>query len=277
MTIVMQGMIVIHGILGSFHARMYSSITIGKKSTIEPHCASPSEERSWMSRSNHSPLYGARPKALCTWPPPMDSATPTVKPSKTAFGIKSIYRCRFRAETPKQMIALNRESHGMMPSPYFSTSLASVPASAPAGPVQSDEPGGKPFFGVGAEEKQQRLGWAGAAATTVSASPIAPGANDVPPALPANPRRHIIGVLCFCSVFGTDIYMRMPSNFYTVEAGVRGATQLSVSGYLAAFPVGGLLTCFVAPMLLRAAPPNRLNRLSQAGQHVDQYAKFHSN
>ena len=68
--------------------------------------------------------------------------------------------------------------------------------------------------------------------------------------------------MCFLSVFGVDIYMRMPSNFYVVEAGIRLAPQSLVSLYLCAFPLGGLLTCWVMPTLLRYNAPNRLNRLS---------------
>eukprot|EP00966_Prymnesium_polylepis_P015535 359318-Prymnesium_polylepis.1 len=69
---------------------MYSAIAMGKKRAIEPHCASGSDERSSTSVSNQWPFSPWRPKADLSWPQPIESATPTVKPSKTHLGMSSM-------------------------------------------------------------------------------------------------------------------------------------------------------------------------------------------
>mmetsp|Transcript_89889 Transcript_89889/g.254252 ORF Transcript_89889/g.254252 Transcript_89889/m.254252 type:complete len:225 (-) Transcript_89889:225-899(-) len=78
---------------------------------------------------------GLRPKAKSVWPKPMVSATLTVKPSKTAFGMNMQYSWRRSKIVRVIMHPDIKESHGRTSAPYVAVKRMRMPTSAPAGPT----------------------------------------------------------------------------------------------------------------------------------------------
>lgn len=85
--------------------------------------------------------------------------------------------------------------------------------------------------------------------------------DDGKPAL--NPRRNWILALCVLSVFGSDVYIGMPTSYFVGEAGLRYCTTVAADWYFSVFPLTGFLTItFFGSMVLERIAANQLNRIS---------------